>query len=254
MLHIGTVPWLVAKPLTAGLECHEHVQLHMAEPAVLIQKLHEGSLDIALASTVACFGESGLNRLEQGPVIACDGPVQSVALFLREGLSNPSHIQTWVSDPASRSGQMLARILLRDSFECSQPVEIPCDPQQDPFSIEADAVLRIGDPALRAPMEHPHRVMVDLGQAWKELTGLPFVFAAWIARPGFDPELARNVLSKAASTGTATIPEISQQDVAFPTIDRERYLRDHLRYSLPEETTLKVLQEFEMRSNESAAC
>ncbi len=74
---------------------------------------------------------------------------------------------------------------------------------------EVAAGLLIGDPALRAGQERRYPHQLDLGQGWKELTGLPFVFALWAAREEYyraDPERTRQLhrallASKAYSLG-----------------------------------------------------
>jgi chorismate dehydratase len=54
-----------------------------------------------------------------------------------------------------------------------------------PLESTADAVLAIGDRAMKVP-DAPFHAVVDLAEAWRDLTGLPFVFALWVVRPGVD--------------------------------------------------------------------
>ncbi len=87
--------------------------------------------------------------------------------------------------PGSRTSQVLARIWLdeRHGVRPAQVEELPLGVSA--LESTADAVLVIGDRAMRVPHESFHDV-VDLGEAWHALTGLPFVFALWVARAGVD--------------------------------------------------------------------
>jgi len=86
----------------------------------------------------------------------------------------------------SRTGVLLARMLLGQRYQV-RPEYFSCPPELTQMLLEADAAVVIGDVALRALYEAPARglTVVDLGQAWREWTGLPMVFAVWAARRDF---------------------------------------------------------------------
>jgi chorismate dehydratase len=86
----------------------------------------------------------------------------------------------------SRTGVLLAQMLLDQRYGVA-PEYFRCPPDVTQMLLEADAAVVIGDVALRAMHEAPRRglTVTDLGQAWREWTGLPMVFAVWAARRDF---------------------------------------------------------------------
>ena len=177
MYRIGTVPYQVALPLTEGLADHCDVDLTIATPAVLAGMLANDELDCALASSVLSLGDSDLHIWADGPVIASVGAIKSVLLMLRPGCDSLSDVKRWSADPSSRTGRVLAEVVLRQSKIEAQMVEGDCE---DPFAADVDAVQIIGDPALEAVAKHTDWTVVDLGTEWQRLTNLPFVFAGWL--------------------------------------------------------------------------
>ena len=113
MFRIGTVPFLVARPLAWGLDHHKQVELTLAPPAQLGHMLRAGELDVALASSVLVTDHPELQFWVDGPVIASRGPVRSVLVLIRPGLP-ASAVRSLALDPASRSGRALAQLILRE--------------------------------------------------------------------------------------------------------------------------------------------
>lgn len=249
MLRVGTVPYLVARPLTEGLERNPAVALLAAPPAVLAGELEAGRLDVALASSLLAVEDPRKRLWTGGPVIAARGPVRSVLLFLRPGLCGPNKVESLCLDPASRTGAALARIVLREAFH-AEFEERGVREGQDPFSQGADAVQRIGDPALEAQVDHPEWECLDLGVTWNALTRLPFVYAGWIGRDGFDPSSAASELLPAAERGLAARERIAAEGARSLGLDLaflRRYLLEDMAYRLPEEEIRSALAEFGLR-------
>src|SRR5690606_38832957 len=86
----------------------------------------------------------------------------------------------------SRTGVLLARMLLETRVGV-RPDYFRCPPDLTQMLLEADAAVLIGDAALRARTDAPARglTVTDLGEAWREWTGLPMVFAVWAVRRDF---------------------------------------------------------------------
>jgi chorismate dehydratase len=79
-----------------------------------------------------------------------------------------------------------------------RPDYFVCPPELSTMLLEADAAVLIGDAALRATYDAPGRGLQvhDLGQAWREWSGLPMVFAVWAARRDYaaaNPGLVKDV-------------------------------------------------------------
>lgn len=249
MIRIGTVPYLVARPLTAALENQSGVEILEAPPATLATYLDEGRVDVALASSILALERTDLLFWEDGPVIASDGPIRSVLLFLRPDLQDPGQVRSFVPDPHSRTGRSLARIVLRDLFGATFE-EYSMGKGQSPFNTRADGVQLIGDPAIRACAEHPHWKPVDLGETWRRLTRLPFVYAGWIGRPGFSPQNAASILETAAKEGLENRKSWIEEGVRHFGYPREfvnHYLNEDLCYRLPPGQVRAALNEFQRR-------
>jgi len=235
LLRVGTVPFLVARPLIEGLGTEKGVALTVAPPAELVMLLRAGRLDLALASSILSIEQPAHRLWEEGPLIACRGPIRSVLLFLRPGLEDPSSVQTLVCDPASRTGRALACILLSQKWQANYR-EKAAGPDADPFSQGVDAVQLIGDAALLAVGKHPDWCFLDLGEAWTRWNRLPFVFAGWIGRRGFDPAAAKTILLAAAGRGLARRDSLAAEGIGTLGLETgflRRYLMEDLSYGLP---------------------
>lgn len=179
-LRLGIVPYLNVLPLLEGLdETFPQRLWRRATPRELGVLLERREVDLAIVSTF-----EGLRcgyRIVPGAMIGSDGPVRSVALCSKVPIAD---IRTVLLDRASLSSSALLRVLCREHLAIAPEFDLserPLVPDFDWRADRHDALLVIGDTALAWEHAFPYRV--DLGAAWKELTGLPFVFAAWWARP-----------------------------------------------------------------------
>ena len=183
-IRLGAVSYLNAKPLYFGLcDIAPYVRLTMDVPSQLAEQLAAGELDVALIPSVEYLrGADRGYEIIPGLAIAARGPVRSVKLFGRVPWDKVDRLAL---DAGSRTSQVLAQIWL-DAAHVVRPSRV----EELPLGVSAlestaDAVLVIGDRAMRVPHEPFHEV-VDLAEAWHRLTGLPFVFAFWVARGGVD--------------------------------------------------------------------
>ncbi len=230
-LRLGTVPYLNAMPLVEGLARQPGVELVEDVPSALLPRLRGGELDAALVSAVELFRDPALAWVPGG-AITSRGPVASILLFVR---GPPAAIRRLALDSSSLSAATLTRVCL-DGFlgVPDATLEITrCDPGVPLGEIDADAVLRIGDPALRTdPAGH---TVLDLGALWTEATGLPFVYAAWLARPDAPGERLAALLDAARERGLARRPELAARFAADHGMDPDAclsYLRESIGYRL----------------------
>src|SRR5207248_10307859 len=144
-----------------------------------------------------------------GPDIAITtrGPVLSVTLFSRVPWSD---IRRVALDEGSRTSAALAQVLLQCRHGI-RPEVAPLPIDADPESADADAVLLIGDRAMRACLPG-FRFGYDLGQEWQDFTGLPFVYAVWAVRPGADLRGVDDALRQAKDRGLANVGEIAARE------------------------------------------
>ncbi|MFO0981408.1 MAG: menaquinone biosynthesis protein [Planctomycetota bacterium] len=217
-LSVGIVPFLNARPLTHGLERRSDIFLDTDVPAALIERLRAGDLDIALVSSIELFRRDGY-RMLPGLGVASRGPVESVLLFGRRPIEAAQSLSL---DTSSRSGEALARIVL-EQFHHRPPLAIRYDaPTAELHQVEADLALRIGDPALRTARAS-FATVVDLGEQWTQHTGLPFVYAVWIVRPGAKLQGREHLFYEARAAGRAALRSIataaaSQLDLPFASM------------------------------------
>jgi chorismate dehydratase len=194
-LRLGAVPYLNARPLVQGLDATPGVSLTEAVPAALLGRLRSGALDAALTSAVELFRAPTLAWVP-GPAVTSAGPVRSILLYLR---CEPRDVASLALDTSSRSAAVLARVCLAECFGVGAPRVFPADPDLPLSALDADAVLRIGDPALTtAPVG---REVLDLGELWTESTGLPCVYALWLVRPGVPAEPLTTLVHAARAAG-----------------------------------------------------
>lgn len=224
-LRVGCVSYLNAKPLIYGLENDLGVALQLAVPAKLLAGLQSNQFDIALLPVI------DYQRLPDALIvpsggIGCDGPTLTVRIFSRTPIERISQL---ACDAESHTSVALARIVLGERYGI-HPEFIDLSRSGS----GADAMLLIGDKVVSnepAGMEH----QLDLGAAWKELTGMPFVFAVWIARGGVELADLPDRLSRAREQGLANLPAIVRAHAVSRGWTAElamKYLRDYLRFEV----------------------
>ncbi len=201
ILRVGAVSYLNAKPLYYRLaERAPGVALSMDLPSRLAARLGSGDLDVALIPSVEYLrGAASGYEILPGFAIAARGAVRSVKLFSRVPFDR---IERLALDEGSRTSRALTRVWL-DARHGVRPSRLETLPMGvSPLESTADAVLVIGDRAMTVP-DTPFHAVVDLGEAWNALTGLPFVFALWVARPGLDLGDLPAILARCRADGLA---------------------------------------------------
>lgn len=217
---VGSVPYLNGAPLTRGLED----QIVFLPPARLAELLRRDQLDAALVSVTEVLMEDRYDILD-GVAIASLGEVKSVVLAHRRPLED---VEVVYCDPASLTSVQLLRVLLAERG--LRPALRPLA-SYDPAGYP-DYVMLIGDPALDFALgPHEHEIL-DLGAAWYELTGLPFVYAVWALRRGVDHAALRRQLREARSFGLATLETIIAERTEYTRDFRRDYLGWHIHYHL----------------------
>ncbi|MGC8990869.1 MAG: menaquinone biosynthetic enzyme MqnA/MqnD family protein [Verrucomicrobiia bacterium] len=217
---IGSVPYLNALPLTRGLES----ELRFGTPAHLATWLRDNKIDAALVSVVEVL-QTGQYDLLDGIALASDGPVWSVLLAHRVPLDKVTVVYL---DPASLTSTSLVRVLLaerglRPEMRVLRDYRLTGD---------LEAVLLIGNRALDFVYgPHTHSVF-DLGEAWQELTGLPFVYAGWALRRGIDQRRLSKLLRQGHANGMAELDRIIAEYPRYDAEFREMYLRTCMRFEL----------------------
>lgn len=210
LLRIGGVPYGVGDPLLVGLENEPGITFVREKPRMLVDSLREGRLDAALVSSIEAFRRPGY-RVAPDLGICCDGPVRSVRAFHSP---DTGPIRRVGLDDGSEASVALLKIFLAEGAFGATAAEIEFErvvPTDRPDDLDHDLVLLIGDKGLAA--DPGRRTAVDLGQLWKERTGLPFVFALWLMPPGgAASERVVPVLRAAAARGALSGKALASRD------------------------------------------
>lgn len=229
-IRIGAVNYLNTKPLIYNLPAlAPAAELILDVPSRLADRLAQGSLDVALIPAIEYF-RAGSYSILPNIAIASHGPVLSVTLFSRVPWQA---IRRVALDDGSRTSAVLAQILLRKRYGVQPEVEfLPMDRNAD--DVTADAVLLIGDRAMRACLPgfaHAH----DLGQEWFDWTALPFVYAVWAVREDADLGAVAPALYEAKRRGCARSGIIAHDEAPNLGLDAgfcRRYLANIIHFDL----------------------
>lgn len=251
-IRISVVSYLNSKPFLKGLEEHADKSTYIIRqdiPSECATKLMKDEADIGLIPVAM------IPRLKEATIIsdyciAANGAVDSVLLVSNHPIEKA---HTIMMDQESRTSVMLAKILSVEYWKISASF-IPQPAGHDfsnPSLIEA-AVL-IGDKALEHRNKYPY--VYDLAAAWKEHTGLPFVFAAWTSNKPIAPaRIAElNDIFKRGIEGIQEINEVLK--TVYPYADIADYLSNKIVYTLNTEERkglrlfLEKLEAFERASS-----
>ena len=251
---VGAVSFLNTKPLIYPLvedrqfPGSEAIELSLAVPSRLAVELKAGDLDVGLIPIIEYFRADIEYKIIRGISICSRGPVLSIQLLSRVPI--PA-IRSVALDTSSRSSRALVQIVLAEKYNL-HPEFHSCPPTIDPRGADTDAVLLIGDAALRWLGATDYAL--DLGAEWTTLTGLPFVYACWVAREDIKLGQVPQTLLNTKKDGIKRIPEIVQiesQRLGFPESLCRDYLTKHIFYELgdSEIAGLKKFYELAVKHN-----
>ena len=235
-MKLGCLPYLNVKPLIYPFEHGELPQgweLVYAPPSALARMLASGEIAAAPVSSFAVFEQPDLETCP-GICIAADGPVKSVLMLSK---IEPRNIYTVALDTGSLSGASMLKIILAEAYGLTpQFVPMPAEPVSRMLDA-CDAALVIGNPAMVYPKDG--LLVVDVGEEWKKLTGLPAVFAVWAGRE-MTPDLVHQLqLSK--RKGMSKLVAIAREESAelgLPFEQCYEYLSETMVYDLGEREAL----------------
>ncbi len=249
-VRIGIVKFLNTVPLADGLDKVHGLALVPAAPSGLGAMLERGEIDLGLVSVIdAARSSVPLSMLSCG-MIGSDGPTLTVRLFSAVPASS---IRTLHADPDSHTSVALARIVLRRLVNVRAKVE-----SFDPSAGEwPESLVLIGDKVVTASppaVQYPHQL--DLGEEWKKLTGLPFVYALWMCRSAdLDDAERRQRIGVGAAlldrqlrhnlTRLNRIIEDRAPQFGWPRDLARRYIGELLRYRVGEAEKSAVARFFE---------
>lgn len=227
-MRVGRIPYINCYPVYGGVDrglVPLDATLVDGVPTALNRMMAEGELDVSVVSAVEYARDSERYLLLPELAISCDGPVRSVMLFSTKPAEELGGERVLVSRSSMTSVHLLE--LLFEHVWKSSPEYVPGNAEADAVAARASddvaARLVIGDAALMLQSrEHPvakghgreYPYVYDLGAEWKRWTGLPFVFAVWVAQRSTPVEASLHVhssLIRSRDWGLAHLDELSAQ-------------------------------------------
>ncbi len=227
-IRVGAVSYLNTKPLVYGFEkglMKDEVDLLFDYPANVARMLLNDEIDIGLVP-VAIIPQLNDHFIISDYCIGASKPVASVCVFSDVPLNEVTEM---LVDYQSRTSAALLRVLLRKFWNIN-PVLIDTSNGYQQHIKGTTAGLIIGDRALQ---QRPHsRYIYDLAEAWQTMTGLPFVFAAWVANKKLPPSFI-HAFNAATAEGFKYIDQIVSA-LDYPAYDLHHYYEENIDYRLDE--------------------
>ncbi len=181
-------------------------------PTQLNRMLYEGSVDVSPSSSIEYAMNPG--RYILFPDLSITSRTRVMSILLESKIPIEELADKVVAlTTASATSVVLLRVLLEVRYGLSPRYILYEQGIEDP-SEQADAMLTIGDLAIRRAVASTFAHQYDLGQLWHEFTGLPFVFALWQIndRKHIQKELGRlyDILMESRSYGLGHLKELSE--------------------------------------------
>jgi len=223
-IRVGAVSYLNTKPLLYGIEHSaivDKIDLQIDYPSRIASMLLNDEIDIGLVP-VAIIPKLKEYYINTDYCIGSEGAVASVCLFSDVPVGQVKKV---LLDYQSRTSVQLAKILLREYWKVNPVLE---DAKEDfrEHIIGNTAGLVIGDRALEQRKQSKY--IYDFGEAWKDLTGLPFVFAAWISNKKIDQDFVEE-FNKANKAGLRNLDSLLKE-IKYPLFNLYEYYTEHISY------------------------
>jgi chorismate dehydratase len=237
-IKVGAVSYLNTKPLLWGIKRSHNLlqQIELVEeyPSKIADKLINGKIDVGLVP-VAIIPKLKESNIVTDFCIGADGDVASVCMFSEVPVEK---IERVLLDYQSRTSVNLCKLLLKNYWKIS-PVSEDTKENYLHCIKGATAAVVIGDRALAQRKVSAY--IYDLAGAWKIMTGLPFVFAAWIANKKL-PEDFIQQFNEANAVGLKNIDAVIEEN-RNDVYDLKKYYTQNISYELDEQK-LKGMEKF----------
>ena len=233
---LGAVSYLNTRPHVYGLLDHPDFEVRFDVPSRCAELLEANEIDLGLIPSFEYGRRQTLGLRDDYFIvpriaIASTDAVDSVAMFTRKPIAE---IRTIALDTSSRTSANLLRLLCAAWFKID-PAFIDAPPDLDRMLADTDAALLIGDPALFTDADALGLKKIDLGSTWREMTGLPFVWAFWAGRLDAAPPDVCRALAEARDRGVRAIDRIAADyapDDSARALKVARYLKESIAYDL----------------------
>ncbi|MFK8054599.1 MAG: menaquinone biosynthetic enzyme MqnA/MqnD family protein [Saprospiraceae bacterium] len=236
-LRVIAVDYANTLPLRSGLESMESsgaLSMSLARPARATELFAKGEYQLGLLPAAAQLMAPGSIFVGDYGIVS-DGFVGSVGIFSEVPFDE---IELLYLDHDSRSSVLLTQILIKHHWRrgegSAQPIKIvDATPGYREQLSGTAAGLIIGDPAIEARSKFPF--YIDLAEAWKDMTGLPFVFAAWLASSPIDAPFVK-AFDAAQAKGVQNRVSLAEEYQPFvPGYDLKAYFTSQIQYLITPE-------------------
>ncbi|MFD0794043.1 menaquinone biosynthetic enzyme MqnA/MqnD family protein [Mucilaginibacter litoreus] len=226
-IKISAVSYTNTKPFLYGIlhsEIIDKIELSMDMPSDCAQKLIDNKVDIGLIPVAAALSLPQW-EIVSDYCIGASGPVNSVFIFSNCPIQEVTKVQL---DPESRSSNNLARVLLKNFWKVEPEFIKDAADYASPADVNT-AFVQIGDRTFGK--KDQYKYVYDLAEEWIKFTGLPFVFAAWIANKPI-PESFISEFNQALRLGLAHRHNLLKELPHRADFDLEDYLMHKLDFEL----------------------
>lgn len=226
-IRVGIVNYLNTRPLIYGLQqppISELIELTGDYPAKVAQQLIDGEIDLGLIP-VAVIPELPEHYIVGSHCIGTEGEIASVALFSEVPMNE---IRKVYLDYQSRTSVALLKYLMKEYWGISPEIVEAVNEDYRKEITGTTAGLVIGDRALE--QRKISTFIYDLGSEWRSITGLPFVFAAWVSTKKLPDDFIA-LFDEANAKGLKHIDEIVSA-TPYELYDLKKYYTLHLSYQL----------------------
>lgn len=253
---IAAVSYLNTVPLIEGIAKLDRVRLHLTVPADLINLLEDQTVAVALASSIDYQRSHTELALLPSGVIASDGETLTVRAFSRVPIDQVESVHT---DNESHTSVALLRVLMH-ALHARDVRVTPFRVPHEHATVDdwPETVLLIGDKVVTgAPPAALYPYQLDLGDAWKRMTGLPFVYAAWMVRVASLTEnpagiaMATTLLQRQRLHNRTRLGVLARTHAprhGWPSDVAERYLTKHLSFDVTERHVAGLTRFYELAS------
>ncbi len=237
-IRISAVSYTNTKPFIYGLQHSgilDKIDLSLDTPSDCAQKLIDDRVDIGLIPVAAVLNIPGWQIISDY-CIGAVGAVNSVFIFSNCQIED---VKTLQLDPQSRSSNNLARVLLKNYWKLNPELVVNL-PDYGQLHDEQTAFVQIGDRTFGKKDKYPFAY--DLAEEWQKFTGLPFMFAGWIANKPIPADFIAE-FNKALKLGLDNRNELFKELPAYPDFDIEDYLMHKIDFNITDDK-LKAMNLF----------
>jgi chorismate dehydratase len=230
-IRISAVSYTNTKPFIYGLQhtgILDKIELSLDNPTDCAQKLIDDVVDIGLIPVAATLSLP-VWEIVSDYCIGAVGAVNSVFVFSNCDIKDAKVLQL---DPESRSSNNLAKVLAKNYWKADHLTIMENTDDYAKSTDQNTAFVQIGDRTFGKKEKYPF--VYDLAEEWQKFTGLPFVFAAWIANKPIPAEFMAE-FNKSLKYGLDHRSELLKELPSRPDFDLEDYLMHKLDFTLTED-------------------